>query len=156
MIRNRYDYHQKYGEILGCHRMRLFINRNNNKHYNTKTIYRIINILGIHSMFRRTRTCCNVTSKIDYKVVNVVHREFEALKPNAKRTTDVMEFRVPRSTEKIYINVFLIYTSVLSLYDRSVTRMIMCLYWIPFIKQSRIIQIHILYSTQIGVFNIQV
>lgn len=41
---NNVDYHQKYGGILGCHRRCLFINRNNNKHYNTKRINRIMNI----------------------------------------------------------------------------------------------------------------
>lgn len=108
------DYHQKYGGILGYRRMRLFINRNNNKHYNIKRIHRIMSILGIHSTIRRSRTCCTVANKADQKAENVLHREFEASKPNEKWTTDVTEFKVPHSTEKIYLSAFL------DLYDRSI------------------------------------
>ena len=59
------DYHQKYGGILGYRRMRIFINRNNNKKYNTKRIHRIMNILGIHSTIRRSKTCCTASNKAE-------------------------------------------------------------------------------------------
>ena len=69
-----------------------------------------MNILGIHSTIRRARNCCTVTNKAE----NVLHREFEASKPNEKWTTDVTEFKVPHSTEKLYLSAFL------DLYDRSI------------------------------------
>ena len=108
------DYHESYGGILGYRRMRLFINRDNQQKYNTKRIHRIMNILGIHSTIRRSRNCCTVTNRSDQKAENVLHREFEASKPNEKWTTDVTEFKVPHSTEKIYLSAFL------DLYDRSI------------------------------------
>ena len=107
-------YHESYGGILGYRRMRLFINRDSQKKYNTKRIHRIMNILGIHSTIRRSRNCCTATNKSDQKAENVLHREFEASKPNEKWTTDITEFKVPHSTEKIYLSAFL------DLYDRSI------------------------------------
>lgn len=108
------DYHESYGGILGYRRMRLFINRDNQQKYNTKRIHRIMNILGIHSTIRRSRNCCTITNKSDQKAENVLHREFEASKPNEKWTTDITEFKVPHSKEKIYLSAFL------DLYDRSI------------------------------------
>lgn len=107
-------YHQKYGGILGYRRMRMFINRNCNKNYNIKHIHRIMNILGIHAKIRRIRIGCTVSNKADQKVENLLHRNFEASAPNEKRTTDVTEFKVPHSTEKIYLCAFL------DLYDRTI------------------------------------
>ncbi len=108
------NYHQKYGGILGYRRMRMFINRDYKKNYNIKRIHRIMNILGIHSEIRRVRTCCTVSNKTDHKAENILHRKFEAIAPNEKWTTDVTEFKVPRTKEKIYLSAFL------DLYDRSI------------------------------------
>ena len=92
------DYYQKYGGILGYRRMCIFINRDHNKHYNAKRIHRIMKIMDIHSSIRRKRTCCTVTNKTDQTAENILHREFEASKPNEEWTTDVTEFKVPHST----------------------------------------------------------
>lgn len=107
-------YHQKYGGILGYRRMCMFINRNYKKNYNIKRIRRIMNILGIHSNIRRIRTGCTVSNKADQKAENILHRNFEASAPNEKWTTDVTEFKVPHSNEKLYLSAFL------DLYDRSI------------------------------------
>ena len=108
------EYHQKYGGILGYRRMSLFINRNYNKHYNTKRIRRIMRILGIHSAIRAKRTCCTVSNKTDQKAENILHREFEASRPNEKWTTDITEFKIPHSKEKLYLSAFF------DPYDRSI------------------------------------
>ena len=108
------NYHEKYGGILGYRRMCLFINRDHNKHYNVKRIHRIMKIKNIHSTIRRTRMFCTVANKADQTAANILHREFEASKPNEKWTTDVTEFKVPHSTEKLYLSAFL------DLYDRSI------------------------------------
>ena len=55
-------------------------------------------IMDIHSSIRKKRTCCTVTNKTDQTAENILHREFEASKPNEKWTTDVTEFKVPHST----------------------------------------------------------
>ena len=77
------EYHQKYGGILGYRRMRIFINRKYNKHYNTKRVRRIMRILGIHSAIRGKRTCCTVSNKLNQKAENILHREFEASGPKS-------------------------------------------------------------------------
>lgn len=112
------NYHEKYGGILGYRRMCLFINRDHDKHYNKKRIHRIMKIRNIHSTIRRTRQCCTVTSKMNQAAENVLHRDFEATKPNEKWTTDVTEFKVPHSTEKLYLSAFL------DLYDRSIIALV--------------------------------
>ncbi|SUO03336.1 ISSth1, transposase (orf2), IS3 family [Faecalicoccus pleomorphus] len=71
-------------------------------------------IKNIHSTIRRTRTCCTVANKADQTAANILHREFEASKPNEKWTTDVTEFKVPHATDKLYLNAFM------DLYDRSI------------------------------------
>lgn len=108
------NYHEKYGGILGYRRMRLYINRDFDRHYSTKRIHRIMKIMGVHSSIRRTRTCCTMANKANQAAENVLHREFEAAKPNEKWTTDVTEFKVPHSAEKLYLSAFL------DLYDRSI------------------------------------
>lgn len=108
------DYHQRYRGILGYRRMRMFINRHYKKKYNIKRIHRIMNILGIHSEIRRARTGCTVSNRADQKAENRLHRNFEASAPNVKWATDVTEFKVPNSTEKIYLSAFL------DLYDRCI------------------------------------
>ena len=108
------DYHEKYGGILGYRRMRLYITCDYERHYNTKRSHRIMKIMDVHSSIRRRRTYCTVANKTDQTAENVLHREFEASKPNEKWTTDVTEFKVPHSTEKLYLS------ALLDLYDRSI------------------------------------
>nr|WP_279071180.1 IS3 family transposase [Faecalicoccus pleomorphus] len=99
---------------MGYRRMCLFINRDYDKHYNKKRIHRIMKIMDVHSSIRRTRTCCTVANKTNQTAENVLHRDLETSKPNEKWTTDVTEFKVPHSTEKLDLSVFL------DLYDRSI------------------------------------
>lgn len=108
------EYDERYGGILGYRRMCMFINRDYDKHYNVKRIHRIMKIKNIHSTIRRTRTCCSVANKADQTAANILHREFEASKPNEKWITDVTEFKVPHTTDKLYLSAFM------DLYDRSI------------------------------------
>lgn len=106
------NYHKRYGGILGYRRMRMFINHDQKKNYNIKRIHRIMKIMNIHSGIRRKRNCCTISNKTDQKAENILHREFEASAPNEKWATDVTEFKVPNTSEKIYLSAFL------DLYDR--------------------------------------
>lgn len=108
------EYHQKYGRIRDYRRMCSFINHDYKKNYNTIRMHRIMNILDIHSTIRKTRRCYTVSNKTDKKAENILHREFEASQPNEKWTTDVTEFKIPHSHEKLYLSAFL------DLYDRSI------------------------------------
>lgn len=108
------EYHLKFHGILGYRRMTDWINRDKNKNYKRKRIRRIMHIVGIRSSIRRTRHCCTVSNKKDAKAENILNRNFEASAPNQKWTTDVSEFKIPGSYEKLYLSTFL------DLYDRSV------------------------------------
>jgi|GEM_PF-2642318 hypothetical protein len=35
---------------------------------------------------------------------DILHREFEATKPNEKWTTDVTEFKIPKTNKKVYLS----------------------------------------------------
>lgn len=108
------EYNEKYGGILGYRRMTMFINRNENKDYKYKRVRRIMKVLDISSSIRRVRKCCTVSNKNDEKADNILNRNFEASKPNEKWTTDVCEFKIPKSDKKLYLSVFI------DLYDRSI------------------------------------
>lgn len=108
------EYDEKYGGILGYRRMRMFINRDFNKNYSIRRIRRIMKITGIHSQIRRVRHSCTVSNKADQKAENLLSRDFNAEAPNKKWTTDVTEFKIPGSNEKLYLSAFM------DLYDRSI------------------------------------
>lgn len=108
------EMHEKYHGILGYRRMTIFLNRKFDKNYSKKRVHRIMNILDIHSSIRRVRNCCTVSNKSDQKADNVLKRNFEASAPNEKWATDVTEFKVPNSKDKLYLSAFI------DLYDRSI------------------------------------
>jgi transposase InsO family protein len=93
--------------------MRNYINRDKKKHYSKSRIQRIMRLLGIKSMIRKSRKTYRKCTP-ETTAENVLHREFEAMKPNEKWATDVTEFKVPMSTKKIYLS------AILDFYDKSV------------------------------------
>ncbi|WP_231385231.1 IS3 family transposase [Candidatus Stoquefichus massiliensis] len=108
------EYHERFHGILGYRRVTMFINRDLNENYSPKRVHRIMKILDIHSGIRRARHCCTAANKTDKKAENLLKRNFVASKPNEKWATDVTEFKVPHSNEKIYLSAFL------DFYDRSI------------------------------------
>jgi transposase InsO family protein len=75
-------------------------------------------VLGIKSVIRKKRKpYCHSTPEATTE--NVLHREFEATKPNEKWGTDVTEFKVPMSNRKVYLS------AILDFYDRSVISFIL-------------------------------
>jgi len=94
-------------------RMRNYINRDKNKHYSRRRIQRIMRILGIISVIRKQRKPYRYSTP-ETTAENVLHREFEATKPNEKWGTDVTEFKVPMSNKKVYLS------AILDFYDKSV------------------------------------
>ncbi|MDD4610087.1 MAG: IS3 family transposase, partial [Bacteroidaceae bacterium] len=107
------EYDNKFKHTLGYRRMRNYINRDKNKHYSKRRIQRIMRILGIKSVIRKARKTYRYSTP-ETITENVLHREFEATKPNEKWGTDVTEFKVPMSQHKLYLSV------ILDLYDKSV------------------------------------
>jgi len=70
-------------------------------------------VLGIKSVIRRQRKPYRYSTP-ETTAENVLHREFEATKPNEKWGTDVTEFKVPMSNRKVYLS------AILDFYDKSV------------------------------------
>ena len=82
------ELHAKYQGILGYRRMTLFVNHTHGTNYNKKRIRRLMLILGISSIIRRSRGYCTKTSFINIEE-NILNRDFMAESPNQKWCTDV-------------------------------------------------------------------
>ena len=107
-------YHEKYDGLLGYRMMTDRINRDENKHYNDKQVYKVMKILGIHSITRPKRRSCTVRKR-NNTAKNILDRDFTASRPNEKWVTDVTEFKYgPSKEHKLYLSAFI------DLYDRSV------------------------------------
>ena len=108
------EYHKKYNGLLGYRMMADRINRDHHKNYSDKRIYKIMRILGIHSIIRPKRRSCTVR-KNNNTAKNNLNKDFNASKPNEKWITDVTEFKYgPHNEYKLYLSAFL------DLYDRTV------------------------------------
>ncbi|WP_171012025.1 IS3 family transposase [Hathewaya histolytica] len=107
------EYDEKFKHTLGYRRMRNYINRDKDKHYSRRRIQRIMHVLGVKSVIRNHKKPYRHSTP-ETTAGNVLHREFEAAKPNEKWATDVTEFKVPTSNKKVYLS------AILDFYDRSV------------------------------------
>ena len=112
------EYDEKFKHTLGYRRMRNYINRDKGKHYSKRRIQRIMKVLGLKSIIRKKRKPYR-HSTTEATSENILHREFEATKPNEKWGTDVTEFKVPMSNRKVYLS------AILDFYDRSVVSFIL-------------------------------
>lgn len=107
-------YHEKYNRLLGYRMMADRINRDLNRNYSDKRIYKIMKTLSIQSIVRPKRKSCTVR-KNNNTAKNNLNRDFNASKPNEKWLTDVTEFKYgPNKEYKLYLSLFL------NLYDRSI------------------------------------
>lgn len=112
------EYIKKYAVMfdnrLGYRMMTDRINRDENKHYNDKQVYKIMKKLGLQSIIRPKRRSCTVRKK-NNTADNILKRDFNASRPNEKWVTDVTEFKYGKNNEhKLYLSL------ILDLYDRSV------------------------------------
>ena len=90
-----------------------YINYFNKTNYSWKYIRRIMRILGIKDIIRQ--------KKSNYKKVkpeqvgeNILARDFHADYPNQKWLTDITEFKIPGSKQKLYLS------AILDLFDNSI------------------------------------
>ena len=90
-----------------------YINHFNKTNYSWKYIRRIMRILGIKARIRQ--------KKSNYKKVkpeqvgeNILARDFHADYPNQKWLTDITEFKIPGSKQKLYLS------AILDLFDNSI------------------------------------
>ncbi len=98
-------YDVKFKHTLGYRMMADRINRDENKNYNDKQVYKVMKILGIKSIIRPKRRSCTVR-KSNNTAKNNLKRDFNASRPNEKWVTDVTEFKYGKKCEtKINQNV---------------------------------------------------
>ena len=93
--------------------MTRWINKLNSKHYNRKRVRRIMKMLGIKSVIRRKKSKY-IKSTAEITAENLLARDFYATTPNEKWATDVTEFKIVGSKQKLYLS------AIIDLYDRSI------------------------------------
>ena len=87
----------------GYRRMTLEL-RNRGYMVNHKRVQRLMKILGLSARIRRKRKYSSYQGEIGKKADNLIQRQFEASKPMEKCYTDVTEFAIPASTQKLYLS----------------------------------------------------
>ena len=87
----------------GYRRMTLEL-RNRGFVVNHKKVQRLMKILGLSTRIRRKRRYSSYQGEIGKKADNLIQRQFEASKPMEKCYTDVTEFAIPASTQKLYLS----------------------------------------------------
>ena len=71
---------------------------------NHKKVQHLMKILGLSARIRRKRKYSSYQGEIGKKATNLIQRQFEASKPMEKYYTDVTEFAIPNSTQKLYLS----------------------------------------------------
>ena len=78
--------------------------RNRGHIVNHKKVQRLMKILGLSARIRRKRKYSSYQGEFGKKAENLIQRQFEASKPMEKCYTDVTEFAIPNSRQKLYLS----------------------------------------------------
>ena len=78
--------------------------RNRGYAVNHKKVQRLMKVLGLTARIRRKRKYSSYQGEIGKKAENLIQRQFEASRPMEKCYTDVTEFAIPNSTQKLYLS----------------------------------------------------
>ena len=105
------EHDERFHHILGYRRMTSWINHFNHTTYSKNRVHRIMKKLGIHSEISKKRKKYKY-STLEATAENKLSRNFYAMAPNQKWTTDVTEFKIPGGKSKLYLSM------ILDLYDR--------------------------------------
>ena len=87
----------------GYRRMTLEL-RNRGFVVNHKKVQRLMKVLGLTARIRRKRKYSSYQGEVGKKADNLIQRQFEAIKPMQKCYTDVTEFAIPASSQKLYLS----------------------------------------------------
>ena len=90
----------------GYRRMTLEL-RNRGIVINHKRVQRLMKVLGLSARIRRKRKYSSYQGEVGMKAENLIQRQFEASKPLEKCYTDVTEFAIPASSQKLYLSPIL-------------------------------------------------
>ena len=71
---------------------------------NHKKVQRLMKALGLSARIRRKRKYSSYQGEVGKKADNLIQRQFEASRPMEKCYTDVTEFAIPNSTQKLYLS----------------------------------------------------
>ena len=71
---------------------------------NQKKVQRLMKLLGLSSQIRRKRKYSSYQGEVGKKADNLIQRQFEASKLMEKCYTDVTEFAIPASSQKLYLS----------------------------------------------------
>ena len=78
--------------------------RNRGHIVNHKKVQRLMKVLGLTARIRRKRKYSSYQGEIGKKADNLIQRQFEASNPMEKCYTDVTEFAIPASSQKLYLS----------------------------------------------------
>ena len=87
----------------GYRRMTLEL-RNRGYMVNHKRVQRLMKVLDLSARICRKRKYSSYQGEIGKKADNLIQRQFEATKPMEKCYTDVTEFAIPASSQKLYLS----------------------------------------------------
>ncbi|MCO4469867.1 IS861, transposase OrfB [Streptococcus infantarius subsp. infantarius] len=99
-IKMIYDEHQGN---YGYRRITLEL-RNQGFLVNHKKVQRLMKRMNLTARIRRKRKYYSYKGEIGKKADNLIQRQFEASKPYEKCYTDVTEFAIPASSQKLYLS----------------------------------------------------
>ena len=74
---------------------------------NHKKVQRLMKMLGLSARIRRKRKYSSYHGEVGKKAANIIQRQFEAEKPLEKCYTDITEFSIPTSNQKLYLSPIL-------------------------------------------------
>ena len=78
--------------------------RNRGYAVNHKRVQGLMKVLGLAARIRRKRKYSSYQGEIGKEAENLIQRQFEAAEPMEKCYTDVTEFAIPASTQKLYLS----------------------------------------------------
>ena len=78
--------------------------RNRGYVVNHKRVQRLMKVLNLQAKMRQKRKYSSHKGDVGKKADNLIQRQFEAAKPMEKCYTDVTEFAIPASTQKLYLS----------------------------------------------------
>ena len=74
---------------------------------NHKKVQRLMKIMGLSARIRKKRKYSSYHGEVGKKAANIIQRQFEAEKPMEKCYTDITEFSIPTSNQKLYLSPIL-------------------------------------------------
>ena len=97
------DIFTEHKENYGYRRIHLEL-RNRGIKVNHKKVQRLMKVLGLMARIRRKRKYYSHKGDIGKRSDNLIQRDFEGTKPMEKCYTDVTEFAIPSSEQKLYLS----------------------------------------------------